>query len=72
MRLWFEQIPDLFVTEEEMNARLHHFLEDKVLIIIANVINISVYQIIDCSFPFWSDFARLHEVVNLFLAYFSV
>jgi hypothetical protein len=43
MRLRFEQIPYLLVTEEKLDAGFHHFLEDKVLIIVANVIDISVY-----------------------------
>jgi len=42
MRLALEEVPDLAVTEEELNALLHHLLEDKIFIIVADLKNVSV------------------------------
>jgi len=42
MGLALEEVPDLAVTEEELNALLHHLLEDKIFIIVADFKNVSV------------------------------
>jgi len=38
----FQKIKNLPVSEKELNARFHHFLEDKVLIIVANIVDVCI------------------------------
>jgi hypothetical protein len=42
MGFTFEKVPHLAIAEKELNALLHHLLEDKVLIIITDFKNIGV------------------------------
>ena len=43
VRLAFEHVPDLAVSEEELDARLHHVLEDEILVIITGLEDIRIY-----------------------------
>ena len=51
--MWFtfEHVPDLSISEEELDTRLHHVLKDEVLIIVARLENIRIDEVIERCFP---------------------
>ena len=72
MGLALEEVPDLAVTEEELNPLFHHLLEDKIFVIVADFKNVSVNKVIDGGLPLGSVLTGLLKVVYLLLAYLSV
>ena len=66
------QIKHLTITEKEHDARLHHVLEDEVLVIVANFINVAHDEVIKSSLPLCSQLIGLSVIINLFLCNFSV
>ena len=51
IRLCCKHIVDLSVTEEKHHTLLHDVLEDKVLIIVANLNHIRKDEVVDTQFP---------------------
>ena len=63
MRFTLQKLPHLPVTEEELNALLHHLLEYEVLVIVADLKNVCVDEVIKSSFPFRGCLGSLLEVI---------
>lgn len=72
MRLYFHIVQDLLISEEEHDALFDDFLEDKVLVIIAKVKDISNNDIINSQFPLLELVLYLLEVINIFLIGFCI
>ena len=67
MRLRLHQVEHLTVTVEEHQARLHHVLEDKVLIVVASFIDVAHDEVVEGGLPSGSLVIRLRIIVNLLL-----
>ena len=72
MRLQLHEIEDLSVAVEKHDACLHHVLEDKVLVIVADLVNVAHHKVIESSLPLGSQFISLSIIVNFFLGDLSI
>ena len=72
MRLNLHHIENLSISEEKHDTSLHHVLEDKVFVIVANFVDVAHDKIIQSCLPSSSEFICLLVVVDLLLSYFSV
>ena len=72
IRFALQLVPDLFVTEEKVDARFHHVLENEIFVIIAGLENIGVDKVIEGGFPFRSHFCCLSVIVKVFLTNFGI
>ena len=72
MRLQLHEIEDLSVAIEKHDAGLHHVLEDKVLVIVADLVNVAHHKVIESSLPLGSQFISLSIIVNFFLGDLSI
>ncbi len=72
MRLLFHKVENLAVTEEEHHTRLHHILEDEILVIVADLADIAHDKVIEGSLPSGSQLICLSIVVDLLLSHLGV
>ena len=72
--MWLDlhHIKYLAISEEKHDARLHHVLEDEVLIIVANLVDIAHDEVIQSCLPPCSEFICLLVVVDFLLCNFSI
>ena len=72
MRLDLHHIKYLAVSEEKHDTRLHHVLEDEVLIIVANLVDVAHDEVIQSCLPSGSEFICLLVVVDFLLSYLGI
>ena len=62
-------VKDISVSEENQNALLNHVLENEIFVIVANLVDISIKDIIISSLPSFELFVQVMKVVDFFLSY---
>ena len=72
MRFAFHHVEDLPVSEECEHASFEHILEDKVLIVVTHLDDVSIDDIINGCLPFCELIGKIGKMINFFLAYISI
>ena len=70
--LGLEVVEDLTVAEEGRQTRVHHVLEDEVLVVVAELQNVCFQQIVQRQFPLGTTLYQLIVVVDVLLVDISV
>ena len=72
VRLFLHHVIDLGISEEEHHTRLHHVLEDEVLVVVADFKDVLHYEIVEGCLPLDGAIECTLEIVDFFLPDFGI